>query len=430
MPAAGSQKRIKFKWHTGSFSNGTEDDARIHYLVHLAGGNSQDDFQMANFTVDVEDTGPRIQIETGTKEKPQVWHVILDTGSIVPWVGGKTQKYVARATPQTCDFAGKKLKLKYGKGSQTVHLVNDRLVVGKDNNLEIPSQTIGHTGSEPPDYEWKVDGFLGIGPRAMVKATTEKQFPPNGLNIIPFYDHYFQINSIQPESHKMSVYLPLAGNEEGFFTLGEVQQYDPANAMEGAPTAAMHWIAQTKADHAKRYYGFDTKIFVGKPAETNAEKLTPICHQNTDVQPEIVAITDTGTTRILLDEDLFHDYTSKVAPKCITKHPGTSYYRIKRENIPKMESVFFQIHDIKNNKSELLEFVPNAQFLPDAVAEKIEDYDKSFKYLVFRPVELAGKVKNLGCILGYYALARYYWAVDFGTGSQGFAPTDHTHSQI
>ncbi|TDL18999.1 acid protease [Rickenella mellea] len=365
--------------------------------------------------------GPRIDMETGEPGKQQQWTVVPDTGSAFTWVGAKPPKtHKDSGHPQTSKFKGtKNVKLEYGTGDCEVDIVDDKVVIGLSSaanaHIEIPSQTLGAMTKSSPHFN-EMDGILGIGDASLTDDLTDKGEIPTVI------DNYFKANPTLPKKHLGIYFCPVDLNK-GHITIGDSEEYDHAHPTASILRSPIHWVPRATKYPAKYYHGLDLQVSYDNIPLGKAAVATGA----TPKFDKLTGITDTGTTGILMHNDIVKAYLKNFG---FSQDQATGYYIVTDAVYATMKSLFFHLLDASGTEIAKLEFVPNAQVMCKSRQSMIAGHKTGHRYLLMK--DFHNKFPGLDFLLGYSFLQRFYTVIDHSKSPHplGFAETEHTHDSI
>lgn len=311
--------------------------------------------------------------EIGLGTPPQIFKVILDTGSSNLWIPSRECTSIAcylhnkynNADSITYKPNGTEFSITYGSGSVEGYLSEDTLQLA---GIEIPSQVFGETTSEPGlTFAFgKFDGILGLGYDSI---SVQHTVPPV----------YNAINQGLLDEPKFAFYLGNDGEDDngGTATFGGVDE----SLFEGKIT---YLPVRRKAYWEVK---FDSLAF-----GEDAAKL------------DIGGVIDTGTSLITLPSDLAEIFNSQIG----AEKSWTGQYTVdcaKRDVLPD------------------LTFTLDGYEFPISAYDYILDLGGSCISTI-TPMDIPEPVGPLA-IIGDAFLRRYYSVYDLGNNAVGLAKAKH-----
>ncbi|GAB7338891.1 hypothetical protein MBLNU457_5573t1 [Dothideomycetes sp. NU457] len=209
----------------------------------------------------------------------QSFNLDFDTGSADLWVYGSNSGASGHPTLDTSSssfqpMSGYSFEISYGDGSSASGVVGtDTVSVGSatvsNQAVEVATQVSSEFLSDPES-----DGLLGLG-FSNVNSVQPKQQKTFFDNIMP-----------QLEDPVFTVYLNISGKGE----------YEFGNIDTSKYSGDIHY---TPVDSASGYWQFDSTSY----------QINGVTSQNTNASP---AIADTGTSLVLVDDEVLQAYYAKV----------------------------------------------------------------------------------------------------------------------
>ncbi|KAJ3555656.1 hypothetical protein NM688_g2454 [Phlebia brevispora] len=318
-------------------------------------------------------------INVGVGSPPELFNLIIDTGSSNTWVGADiTHPYV----PPFSSLTGETMGAVYGSGQFSGPAVKVDITIG---SLQVSDQIIG-SAVEAFGFNDGVDGILGIGPTGLTKGSLfpdESATIPTGNNLIP--EHLFAVS-----------FEPATSNPElnGELTFGGID--------DSKFTGSITYTPITSTSPASQYWGIDQSISYGT---------TAILSQGS-------GIVDTGTSLIGLASDLFSVYQTATGG---ILDPATGLLTVTEEQYANLGDLTFTIGGTD------FDLTPNAQIWPRSLNSAIGG-ESGIIYLV---------VINLGTpsgfdmdfINGQAFLERFYSVFDTANSQVGIATTPFTNAE-
>lgn len=324
----------------------------------------------------------------GIGQPVSYYNLILDTGSSNT-IFGVNKKYVHTKTTIP---TGQQISDTFGSSSFKGLEYLDQVTLAPQ--LVITNQSIaGATSSS--GFEDSVQGILGLGPVDLTKGA----LPSAPDSIIPtVMDNAVSQGLIKHKVFGIS-FAPSTKEDDtnGAITFGGV---DPS-----AYTGRITYVPITTTPPSSAFWGIDvTRVRYG---------------DDTVIARSIVGIVDSGTTQILLSDDIFSAYKKAI--------PGVQYdskaglLEIPESSISKMRPLTF---DIGGGHFTL---DVGAQLIP-AVENSAWGGDPSKRYGVVGLLSDAVSGDGVDFILGMAFMERFYTVFDADNKRVGFAYTKYTSS--
>jgi len=310
--------------------------------------------------------------------------LLLDTGSSNTWVGARSPYKTSSTTAAT----GQKLSVTYGSGPiQGVQLV-DTVTLG---SLVINEQQVGSTSTNVFS-KFGVDGILGVGP---VGLTVGKLSPSTAVSSPTVVDTMRAQGIISAAI--LSVYLvpSYQGAVSGQVSFGGI---DPTRN-----TSAYVAVSKSTESPANKYWSCTVSMSAGGAV----------------IASDTPAITDTGTTLVVIASDFFAAWqaavTARVPSAFIDKNGMLAVPTASVSSVPSL-SIIIDGHSF--------DLIGDACFLPESQSVQFGGTGGR-RYSV---VASSGRESGAGfdVTLGMTWLVRYATAYDSNTGLVSIASTSFT----
>ncbi|KAJ7643835.1 acid protease [Roridomyces roridus] len=383
--------RVEFKTNVVHINDVKQRDlARAKHLVaghqpHGPNAKKHQQPKQGGDEIPVMNNGVTYLASCGFGEPATNCSLLIDTGSSNTWV--KKEKYKVTSTSKD---TRKPFSITYGLGSCSGSEYTDRLTLSQD--LVIENQSIGV--ADKSDQMPNMDGILGVGPVALTKNTMAPDASnPNGIATV--MDNLKGQDKIKIECIGIG-YTPTTKLNAA-----------TGNLSFGGPDSTqcdgkLNYVPITSTYPASEYWGIDQSINYG----------------NTEIMAKCAGISDTGTTLILLPQNVYELYQQKTGAKV---DQTTGLLTVTQAQYEKMESLYFCVG------GEKYEITPNAQIWPR----------KEDSTLNIPSGEIALVVASIGdikagdglCFInGFSFLQRVYSVYDTTNARIGYAPTKYTHA--
>ncbi|KAG2355049.1 family A1 protease [Suillus spraguei] len=315
---------------------------------------------------------------------PTTYNLVVDTGSAVTWIGGRTPY------DETGANTGQFVKENYGGGwfpatsfSGTIFI--DTVTLGGE--LTIPDYELA-VASRTRNFRY--DGILGIGPRDLTVDTLRDKpgtYPT-------FTECLVNARAI---GHNLVgiIFQPITGDPDtdvGELTFGEIDHTKCTDDIVYTPI--------TDDPYSSRFWGIKQSITYG----------------DTEILDEFSGITDTGSRYISLASDAYGRY--KAATGATFDQP-TGLLRITTDQYNDLRELKFHINN------HIFGLIPNAQIWPRSLNQRLDGGEEDGIYLIIDSLDTE---TGAGCdfVLGYTFMQRFYTVLDGDNHRVGFAPTSFT----
>ncbi|CUA76459.1 Polyporopepsin [Rhizoctonia solani] len=233
-------------------------------------------------------------------------------------------------------------------------------------------------------------GFVtGIHYKDLVTLTPTLSIENMPFGVATSTDHDQNIDGVLglgPTTLNENVVRPNNGVIDGELTLGGT---NPKKY-----TGELNWVGITNKKPLNRHWGYDQTIQYGDQI----------------LQPLSAGIADTGTTLILITEQAFRAYAGSIPGSRID--PTSELLEIPEASLNRMKSFYFVI----NGRS--YELTPDAQIWPRRLNRFMKGKQGAYYSVIS---SLNGSDGQIGFVMGYVFMQRFYTAYDTLNSRIGFA---------
>ncbi|KAG2356775.1 aspartic proteinase [Suillus spraguei] len=317
-------------------------------------------------------------VSVGIGSPPTTYHLVVDTGSAVTWVGADTE-YVETGTSFSL---GQRVGEAYPFAAFTGILFTD--TVSLSNELTVARMPIGvayaHLGIMN-------DGILGIGPRGLTIRTLED----NPRDTYPTITELLHTRNIISEPLVAIFFKPSTGtDDDGQLSFGEV---DPAYIN------SIVYTGVTTTPPASNYWGIDQSITYG----------------TTDILLSTAGIIDSGFTFISIASDAYQRYQAATGG---TFDAAANLLAITPVQYRDLQELKFHID------GQTYGLTRDGQIWPRSLNSAINGANKAI-YLVIKDIGTPTG-QGLNFLNGFVFLQRFYTVFDTRNRRIGFARTPFT----
>ncbi|KAG2143546.1 acid protease [Suillus bovinus] len=321
----------------------------------------------------------------GVGSPPTYYNLIVDTGSSNTFVGTGTP-YVKTSTSI---FTHEKVNVTYGTGYFRGLEYLDRVTLAP--GLVIKNQSIGDALSYA-DFGG-VDGIVGVGPVGL----TEGSLSTNVNELVPtVMDNALSQGLITKEILGVSFAPATSDNDtNGALTYGGIDS--------SLYTGEITYIPVTATFPASAFWGINITHATYGSATTIIPRST-------------AGIVDTGTTLILLADDLFESYLKAIPGAKLDETGGLM--SIPETSVPKIQPLNFTIGGTVFSLDAAAQLIPINQNAAWSLST-------SLRYGIVSNLG-ANSGEGLDFIIGQKFMERYYAVFDTDNNRVGLAYTKHT----
>ncbi|KAI8447316.1 aspartic peptidase domain-containing protein, partial [Phakopsora pachyrhizi] len=293
------------------------------------------------------------------------YDLVIDTGSALTWIGNKKKFVPSRSTRVT----GTTFNCEFGAGYAEGNIVVETVTIGDKTFRQI----IGVAKSSQSLPE--TDGMLGLGPTNLTLVITSKK----DKAVPTIVDNLFTSQSYSFAFATTNEVKALNGR----MTLGGVD----STLFKGSLT----WIPKTKLFFGSYFYGVEASIYCGK-------KL---------IAKNSGGIMDSGTTLLLLHDDLFKSYMKEIPGASIETGESESagLFKIREDMVHSIPPLYIHFGDF----NAIL--TAEQQLFPSVGAAKIGGR-KGYRYGIINTMKLQSVDEGAAFIIGMKFLEHYYTAYD------------------
>ncbi|KAF8933706.1 family A1 protease [Dissophora ornata] len=316
-------------------------------------------------------------IEVDMGHPAQKTELLFDTGSSLLWVSDTQFNVSKSTTAKNLHFAN---LLEYGSGNVTIDFYKDNINIG---GYKV-SQEFGVAGDTSAIG---VEGIIGFGPIDLAGVENDKN---QTYNVPTPMDNLHSSHQISTEVVGVD-FRPIYNGAQQVAN-GEI---DIGGIDHSKYKGKLNYIPITKKSPAKYYWGVDiTRISFGSFVAATGR----------------AGIVDTGTTLILLQQDILNKVFSEVSGAVLDNSSGL--YTVPHGQLKKLKDVTFTIGGKPFTLTPQQYIVPQNQY-------KVWGLSGSVHYTYFSTL---GFDSSLDAIIGQKFLENFYSVFDTTNNRVGLAP--------